>query len=231
MIKSLFITGISSGIGKGLALHYAEKGSTIYGISRRELDYSHKNIHHLELDINEHESVQSLSSFLPKQLDLCLLNAGILGKMTTMKDASLLELQSLMQTNLWSQKIILDHLIKHNQVSNIIAISSGAAINGNVGWSGYSLSKAALNMLIQLYAKENPNIHFTAFAPGLVDTPMQDYICTEVDTEKFPNIQRLKDARNTTSMPKPEVFSKRFEQSLEKVFRLESGSFVDMRKI
>jgi benzil reductase ((S)-benzoin forming) len=230
-IKTLFITGISSGIGKGLALYYAKNGAQVYGISRRILDYQHKNIHHLELDMNQHQSINQLSEFLPEEIDLCLLNAGILGQMTTMKDAPLLKLQELMQANLWSQKIILDQLLKNNKVSRVIAISSGASINGSVGWAGYSLSKAALNMLIQLYASENPSIHFIALAPGLVDTAMQEYIYNEVDTKEFPNVQRLKDARNTNNMPSPGVFSEKFQKSLERISKFESGSFVDIRKI
>ena len=151
--------------------------------------------------------------------------------MTTMREVSLEALQSLMNINVWSQKILIDHLIKNNKISNIMGISSGAAINGNVGWAGYSLSKATLNMLIQLYAKENPEIHFTAFAPGLVDTAMQNYICEEVDTKKFPSVQRLKNARNTDAMPTPAEFSRRFDDSRDRILKIESGSFVDIRKL
>jgi NAD(P)-dependent dehydrogenase (short-subunit alcohol dehydrogenase family) len=231
MIKAIFITGISSGIGKGLALHYAAKAVQVYGVSRRAIDFSHENIKHIRLDITQKDSLRDLLEFLPKEIDLCLLNAGTLGEMSTMKDVTIDTLQSLMNTNVWSQKLILDHLIENNKVTSIMGLSSGAAINGNVGWAGYSISKAALNMLIQLYAKENPDIHFTALAPGLVDTAMQDYICEEVDANKFPSIQRLKDSRNTTNMPNPEEFAKRFDNELEAILKTESGIFVDIRKL
>ena len=231
-MKSLFITGISSGIGKGLALFYADKGIKVYGLSRRELDYKHKNIFHLKLDIDNHNSLDLLTSFIGKeQIDLSILNAGVLGEMSSMKNVSIETLQKTMMTNVWSQKAIIDKLIKLNCTKQIMAISSGAGVKGTLGWSGYSISKAALNMLIQLYANENPNLFFIAFAPGLVDTPMQDYLCESVDTKKFPTITRLKEARGTQAMPKPEVFSQLFNEKLEQVLELESGSFVDIRKL
>lgn len=232
-MKNLFISGISSGIGKGLAQFYANKGVTVFGLSRRALDYSHENIKHIQCDINNPKFLEEKIGALvgSNTLDLAILNAGVLGSMTTMKDANMDDLKSVMDTNLWSQKRLLDILIKNFKIKSIIAISSGAAINANVGWASYSLSKAALNILMQLYAKENTDIHFLAFAPGLVDTAMQKYICEEVDVEEFPNLERLKKARGTESMPSPDQFATKFDDHLSQVLSIESGSFVDIRKI
>lgn len=230
-IKNIFITGISSGIGQGLALHFAKEDVQVFGISRRKLDYNHPNINHLTLDINDYSNVPKLKDFLPPNLGLIILNAGVLGEMTTMKNASIESLQNVMQTNLWAQKNLLDNLLGHKEIEKIITLSSGASINANVGWAGYSLSKAALNILTQLYAKEYPETHFIALAPGLVDTAMQDYIFNEVSSQEFPSVQRLKDARGTKNMPSPQIFCKYFENSLEKIFTHDSGSFVDIRKI
>jgi NAD(P)-dependent dehydrogenase (short-subunit alcohol dehydrogenase family) len=231
-MENIFISGISSGIGKGLAHFYADKGVKVYGISRRDLDYNHKNIKHMRCDISELNSSDDLSSLIDtKELDLVILNAGVLGNMTSMKDASMSDLKSTMDTNLWAQKSILDIFLKNYNVKSIFGISSGAAINGNVGWSGYSLSKAAFNMLIQLYAKENPDIHFLAFAPGLVDTAMQDYISNEVDSNEFPSVERLQQAKGTSDMPTPNQFAIKFDESLIRVSKMESGRFVDIRKL
>ena len=232
-MKNIFISGISSGIGKGLALFYANKGIKVYGVSRRALDFTHENIVHAQLDLLDYQQTPFVIEKLLKgvDLDLAILNAGILGTMTTMKSADLEEMKSVMETNLWSQKVLLDTLIDTCVLKNVFAISSGAAINGNVGWAGCSLSKAALNMLIQLYSKENPTIKFIALAPGLVDTPMQDYICGEVSADEFPSVKRLQESRGTENMPAPESFAPKFDAVFEKVCKLESGSFVDIRKI
>src|SRR3954467_4002565 len=36
MSRSVFITGASSGLGRGLALHYAKAGATVFAAARRE---------------------------------------------------------------------------------------------------------------------------------------------------------------------------------------------------
>ncbi len=230
-MKNIFITGISSGAGQGLAKHFADKGVQVYGISRRELPYTHKNIHHTQIDISKNEDLESLNGFLPKELDLAILNAGILGEISTMENSKLDDLRHTMDVNLWAQKQILDILIATTTTKKIIGISSGKAIKGNTGWSGYCLSKAAFNMLFQLYADEYRDIQFTAFAPGLVDTPMQEVLCEDEKAQRFSNMKRLKEARGTKDMPTPAEFAKKFDENLEAILRVESGSYIDLRKM
>lgn len=230
-MKKIFITGISSGAGKGLAQHFADKGVSVYGISRRKLSFSHKNIFHQTADISDSSDINELKNFIPKDIDLAILNAGVLGKMSSMKEAQIDEMKQTMNINLWAQKELLDIIIEHTSTKNIIGMSSGKAINGNVGWSGYCLSKAAFNMLFQLYADEYKHIKFVAFAPGLVDTPMQDHLCEDSETQKFPNMKRLKQARGTSNMPTPEEFASIFDEKLEQILSVESGDYIDLRKI
>jgi NAD(P)-dependent dehydrogenase (short-subunit alcohol dehydrogenase family) len=230
-MKNIFITGISSGAGEGLAKYYSSKGVNVYGISRRELSYSHENIFHKQIDIAKATELMTLKDFLPTEIDLVILNAGVLGKMSTMKDADLNELRQTMDINLWSQKEILDIVIEHTSTKKIIGVSSGKAISGNVGWSGYCLSKAAFNMLIQLYADEYKEIKFVAFAPGLVDTPMQEHLCEDDEPQRFPNMKRLKAARGTKDMPSPQKFAKMFDEKLDQILSVDSGSYVDLRKL
>ena len=86
-------------------------------------------------------------------------------------------------------------------------------------------------MLTQLYAREFPETHFTALAPGLIDTPMQDYLCEHADEIRFPSVKVLKAARNTPDMPKPETAARTIISLFPKLLAYPSGSFVDIRKI
>jgi NAD(P)-dependent dehydrogenase (short-subunit alcohol dehydrogenase family) len=83
-----------------------------------------------------------------------------------------------------------------------------------------------------LYAREMPDTHVVALAPGLIDTGMQDYLCEEVDSDEFPSVQKLKDARGTENMPGPREAA---EQIIDLLADLrdnhESGAFVDIRKL
>lgn len=225
----VFITGISSGIGKALSLEFANQNWEVYGISRRDLDFSHPNIHHQNLDITNIEGqrinfIKNIEGF-----DLVILNAGVLGKISKIHDADTEELKKTMDINLWSQKNLIDNILVHHQVSHLWAISSGAANKGSKGWAGYSLSKAAFKILIELYANETSNIQFLNIAPGLVNTQMQDVLCDEVDHKKFSNMTRLKDARSDGTMLTPNIFANKFYSLLEKLRKIESGSFTDLR--
>ena len=234
-MANIFITGVSSGIGLGLVKTYLAQGWNVYGISRRECPVKHANLFSIQADLADFNSIQdSLLKLFPQgiKLDLVVLNAGVLGNISTMQQAPLEELQNTMDINLWSNKLILDWLFGNcTSVNQVVAISSGAAVNGNKGWSGYSISKAAFKMLIQLYAAEIEDTHFMSFAPGLVDTQMQDYLCSRQDTDTFPSLARIQSARGTENMPTPEELAKKLPVVFKNLLSYESGSFIDIRKM
>lgn len=232
---NIFITGTSSGIGHGLALHYLNDGHKVFGVSRRSPSelLKHELYKHQNMDLNNLEAIDSLKSLFAEELkiDLAILNAGVLGRIQDLKDTTTDELKSIMHTNLWSNKALIDFLVSNYKMGTMVAMSSGASVNGSRGWGGYSLSKASLNMLMKLYASENDDTNFYAFAPGLVDTALQDYLCEEVDEEKFTSAQRLKAARNTEHMPNPREAGPILAKAIAQLSRYDSGSFVDIRKM
>lgn len=235
MSRAIFITGVSSGIGYGLAQGYLQRGDVVFGVSRRTPDIDNPRFHFLSLDLCEAAGAQmGLCQFLQKdlELDTVVLNAGVLGQIGDMKDTSIDEMKRTMDVNLWSYKTVLDVLVEHCQLRKVFTISSGAAVNGNRGWNGYSISKAALNMLTQLYARENPDIYFAAVAPGLVDTAMQDYLCSQAPDARFGSLEALKSKRNTEEMPKPDAAAKKLISLFDSAENhVESGQFVDIRNL
>lgn len=232
---SALVTGNSSGLGLGMTRVLLEQGARVYGMSRRgcpEAGVSGDE----QVDLSDFGATQDAMERLLKgveSLDLVVLNAGLLGHMQRMQDAPMDELRLLMDVNTFANKVILDALLKHRvAVGQIIAISSGASVSGHAGWSGYSLSKAALNMMMQLYAHEFPEeTAINAFAPGLVDTAMQGYLCEEADRESFPVLQRLKAARGTQDMPGPESAARAILDVLPRLHHTTRGSFVDIRQL
>ena len=235
--NNILITGITSGLGKGFAQLYLKKGWRVYGVSRRTPKdlTEHPNLVFTPLDVSQYQAVpETMKSLLSgvEQLNLVILNAGVLGRIKDMSDTSLDEITQVMDINVWSNKVMLDFLkLSSIKVQQIITISSGAAVNGNRGWGAYSVSKAALNMVTKLYATEMPDSHLTALAPGLVDTAMQDYLCEAVDDQRFGAIAKLKAARNTPQMPDPDAAAHTIADLFPRLLEYESGSFVDVRKI
>ncbi|MDT8409338.1 MAG: SDR family NAD(P)-dependent oxidoreductase [Wenzhouxiangellaceae bacterium] len=233
---NVLITGNSSGLGLGLTRRLLDQSAIVWGMSRsgcplqgddglRDRRFDLSNLNTLP------DALEQLLSDC-QRLDLVVLNAGILGRIQEIHDTDVHDLEHMMRVNAWSNKVILDWIIeRHLPVSQVIAISSGAAVNMNYGWGGYSLSKALLNKLIQLYAQEMPDTHLTALAPGLVDTEMQDYLCEQVDSEQFPSVQKLKDARGSDDMPGPDEAAETILGLLDSLRENPSGQFVDVRKL
>ena len=230
---NVFITGNSSGLGRGFTEYALEHGWHVYGCSRRGCDLV--GVHDICCDLSDFEALPpTLDELLQgvTQLDLVILNAGILGEIKPMHETSLLELKNITDINVWSNKVILDWLLNSGiNIKQIIAISSGAAVVGNKGWSGYALSKASLNMLIRLYSHEFPDTHLAAIAPGLIDTPMMDYLCEIPDPTKYPALARIREARGTQVMPGPRQAAERVMNIVDELREFESGSYVDIRQI
>lgn len=236
---NVFMTGNSSGLGLGLTEVLMDRDAIVWGMSRSGCSLKSKFddvLRDQQQDLGNLSTLEEgLEALLSDclRLDLVILNAGMLGRIQEISHTDVHDLEHMMRVNVWANKVILDWLIERQiPVAQIVAISSGAAVNMNYGWGGYSMSKAALNNLIQLYAPEMPDSHLIALAPGLVDTGMQDYLCGEVDSDDFPSVQKLKDARGSKHMPKPREAA---EQILDLLPRLredhDSGSFVDIRKL
>lgn len=235
--QQLFITGNSSGLGLAFTEHYLKQGATVHGLSRRGCPLKHDNLADTRCDLADLDQLSdSLVTLFDgiKALDLIILNAGILGQIRPLQDTPLQNIQSVMDINVWANKIILDFLINNAiSVKQIVLISSGAAVNGHKGWGAYSLSKATMNMLAMLYAHEMPKTHINTLAPGLIDTGMQDQLCdpTTLDAEIFPSLKKLRAARNTDAMPQPQKAAIDISGVFSQLLATPSGSFHDVRTI
>lgn len=236
MDQQVFITGVSSGLGHGLAKVYLEQGATVYGCSRRAPEeLIAQGLIFQKIDLADAErGPAELAGWLSgvPQFDTVILNAAKLGEIRDMQEAPLSDLRETMEINVWANKWLLDTLFAQGRtVQQVVAISSGASLSGSRGWNGYSLSKAALNMLIQLYAGEQPRTHFTSLAPGLVDTAMQDYLTTLPEDERYQPLAILKAAKGTEQMPDGESCARRLIGAFPQLRQRASGSYADIRKL
>jgi len=236
--RKVMITGTSTGLGLAFARRCLARDDMVYGLSRSGCPLEHQDLVDLEFDLADLSNIDAALGVLLEgvtHLDLLILNAGILGEIQPMAELEMDRLSEVMDINVWSNKAILDSLHARGiQVDQVIAISSGAAVNGNKGWGAYSLSKATLNMLIKLYAAEQLDTHFIALAPGLIDTGMQNYLCNpdKVDPIEFPSVKKLRAARCTEAMPKPVIAARNMLAVFDQLREAHpSGAFVDMRSL
>lgn len=230
-MKNVFITGVSTGLGNALAKTYLEQGDRVYAVGRKipKIFKSSPNFCFFPYDLSETGTLrEALGEFIKKRsFEIAILNAGILGEIQFLRETDPNKIKNVMEVNTWANKEIIDALGEYTFVKQVVAISSGASINGSKGWGAYSLSKATLNMLLKLYAKELPSTHFTALAPGVIDTNMVRHIINQVDADTYPSVTRLKEGPIQT----PKEAALRLIRTFPKLINYESGSYLDVRTI
>jgi alcohol dehydrogenase/benzil reductase ((S)-benzoin forming) len=229
MLQNILITGCSSGLGLALTNYYLEKGFKVFGISRNKPKIQNENFIHKSFDLSNISKIkEELSTFILdiKEINTVFLNAGMLGKIKILSELSIQELNEVYSLNVYANKELLN-ILMNIKVKNILVVSSGASKNGYKGWGSYSLSKAGVNMLVNLYSNEMFNTKILAVAPGVIKTPMTDYIRFELDENIFPSVKKL----NVGLVQTPEETAVKIDNLINKIDEFKSGTYVDIREI
>lgn len=229
MQKNILITGCSSGLGLSLTNFYLQKGFKVFGISRNRPNIEDKNFTHFSFDLSKISEIKkNLTTILSDvhKFETVYLNAGMLGKIKLLKDLTIEELNKVYSLNVYANKELLD-IFMTLEVKNIIIISSGASKNGYIGWGAYSLSKAGVNILVNLYSNEMKNTKILAVAPGVIKTPMTDFIRFELDETIFPSVKKL----NNGIIQTPQETAVKLDNLISKIDLFTTGSYVDIREV
>ena len=196
MLRTILITGASSGIGAATAIAFAKPNNRLILVSRKNREGLKKiedearkmgaEILSILADVSDYEDCKSVvqqgvERFGP--IDLLINNAGI-SHIGLFQDMTPDEWQRVMNVNIGSV-MNLCHLVipsmVHRHHGRIINISS---VWGNVGASCeavYSASKGAINSFTKALAKElaPSNIQVNAIAFGAIETPMNAWLSKE----------------------------------------------------
>ncbi len=198
--KTALITGASRGIGKAIALKFANEGANI-AFSDLFCDEDMVNLENelKNLDIKAKGYASDASSLTDaetlinnvlndfRKIDILVNNAGIT------RDNLLLRMteadwDAVIKVNLKSifnlTKSVQRHMLKQKSGS-IINMSSVVGLEGNAGQSNYSASKAGLIGFTKSIAMElgSRNIRCNAIAPGFIETEMTAKLPEEVKNE------------------------------------------------
>lgn len=179
----IIITGVSSGIGKALALDYLKKGEIVVGIGRTTI-IDHENFTFLNCDLSQTQEIEKLNFDFSDVDSLTLINnAGSVGRIERLSEQAESDVVEVMTINaiapmLLTQKILKSYSIEKEFI--LINISSGAGKRAIPSWASYCASKAALDMFSQAILEEelerSRKIKVYAVSPGVVDTAMQEKI-------------------------------------------------------
>lgn len=181
-MKSLFITGGTTGIGWSLAKLYLEEGHRV-GVCGRSLSKlpaeaaGYKNLKSYEVSVTDAPKLRSaIEDFALEGLDIVVANAGIShGSKTKWPDEQ--RIREIFDTNIQGTLNAffpaLD-IFKERGAGQLVTIASVAGFVGLPGASAYSASKGALIILGETFALDLPKwgIHTTTICPGFIDTPL-----------------------------------------------------------
>jgi 3-oxoacyl-[acyl-carrier protein] reductase len=191
--KMILITGTSRGIGRYLAEYYLDKGLTVVGCSRAETDLKHDRYEHFSLDVSDEKAVSLLVSDVRrkyKRIDYLINNAGIASANAALL-TPLSAVEKIYRTNVFGTFLFcreVGKLMMRKKFGRIVNFTTGAVPLDLEGESIYASSKAAVESLTRILAREfaGSGITCNAVGPALVQTDMT----TSVSSEK---IQELLD--------------------------------------
>lgn len=234
----VLLTGVHTGLGLALARACLDRGALVWGVSRRAPDAltGRPGWTFRSIDLADHSAIRPGVEALvagADGLDLAILNAGIFGEIGELAHRSIDDLRAVMDVNVWANKVLLDTLFAIGRgPAQVVGISSGAARNGSGGWGPYSISKAALNLLLRTYGSERPGTHFAAVAPGIVDTPMTRAIRDDrVDDPRFAANRKVRRAFEEGSIRRPSAAAVALLDRLDEFREHPSGAFLDVRQL
>ena len=182
--RAIVITGASSGLGECLYKSFSESYNVI-NISRTKSASEYNII----TNLNDLSGLKQKLEMKKVKHDLCILNAGTMGKIgsaSQIKDEEILEA---LKINVLANKIIIDWSIL-NGCKYFIGISSGAAIKNYDGWLNYCVTKSAFRSMLLQYQRDLPKLNFKLISPGILNTAMNKKI-KSLDVDLYPDMNKF----------------------------------------
>ncbi len=193
--KTVIVTGGAKGIGRAMALKFAENGANIVLNYRSSIpddlisEIEDKGVKCVayQADVSNFEQALSLvetavSNF--KTIDVLVNNAGIT-KDTLLMRMNENDFDSVLEVNLKSVFNMVKHTSKvmlKQKSGSIINMSSVVGVAGNIGQANYAASKAGIIGFTKTAARElaSRGITCNAIAPGFIQTAMTDVLSDKV---------------------------------------------------
>lgn len=164
MTELWLITGVSSGLGRSMAIAALEAGFAVVGTVRNEVDArSFENLpgraHARILDVGDHGAIPDAIEEIERTLgpvSVLINNAGY-GQEGPLEAIAISDLQRLYDVNLFGALKLCQAVIPSMRArgqGRIINVSSATTLGAAPAIGAYSSSKAALNCLSEVLAKE-----------------------------------------------------------------------------
>jgi 3alpha(or 20beta)-hydroxysteroid dehydrogenase len=175
-MKTILITGTSSGVGATIAYDYIQKGWNVIGFARSESLFNYPNYKHYQVDISK--IYTSLSDTFDQigdtKIDILVNNAAVF-KMKPFSETSIEEIYDMIDINLKGAMYVTKFALqKMEKGSRIFFINSVAGLEELENQSAYCASKHGLTGFAGVLGEElrSKGIKVTSIHPGGIDTPL-----------------------------------------------------------
>lgn len=218
LIRTVLVTGASSGIGRAIAKNLLLHGHRVIGVSRNSSRFTrqHPGFTPVQMDLSDlvdmPEQIGGILRRFP-ELNTAIFAAG-LGQFASLEEFSYAQIERLITINFTSQAILTRALLPHfkrNKPSNLIYIGSEAALKGSRKGTVYCASKFALRGFSQALREEsaksgvrvcliNPGMVKTEFFESLSFTPGDDATHHLMPEDVAEAVSYVLNSRNTLSV-------------------------------
>ena len=184
--KVIWITGASSGIGKALALKFANEGWIVAASARREnllqdLNKENSNIHSFPLDVTNIDQCKSVFKNIIEKfndVEISIFGTGIHDPKSE-KEFNLDKIRKIMEVNYFGTMNSINSVYEYynNKKSGQISIiSSVAGYRGLPAAGAYCASKSAVTSFTESlhFEMRRKNVRVSLISPGFIKTPMTD---------------------------------------------------------
>ena len=185
-MRKIWITGASSGIGKALAIKFANEGWKVAASARREnllkeLSDKYPNIQSFPLDVTDSNKCKSVfQDILEKfeSIEICVFGTGIHDPKSE-KKFNLEKIKKIMEVNFFGTMNSINSIYDYyneKKSGQISIISSVAGYRGLPAGGAYCASKSALTTFAEslYFDMKRSNVRVSVVSPGFIKTPMTD---------------------------------------------------------
>jgi 2-deoxy-D-gluconate 3-dehydrogenase len=197
--KVALVTGASRGIGRAIAIGFAEAGADVAVAARsegdletlaKEIDSIGRKALVVPTDVRDRAAIQSMIDRTVAELgklDVLVNNAGgsnFMSPVVGLRPEGWDKLRTLNLDSVFHATQIGAQAMLASGGGSIIQIASVAGIEGAPGLSPYSAAKAGVIMFSQAVAKElaGSNVRVNSIAPGWIDTPLNEWMTSDEGT-------------------------------------------------
>ncbi|MDA8537381.1 SDR family NAD(P)-dependent oxidoreductase [Candidatus Pelagibacter bacterium] len=184
--KVIWITGASSGIGRALAIKFANEGWSVAASARREnllqeLNKINENIYSFPLDVTNIDQCKTVFKSIVgkfKNIEISIFGTGIHDPKSE-KEFNIEKIRKIMEVNYFGTMNSINSVYNYynNKKSGQISIvSSVAGYRGLPAAGAYCASKSALTSFAESlhFEMKRKNVRVSIVSPGFIKTPMTD---------------------------------------------------------